>query len=502
MKQVEKTIRQLSACAGLLLLSSTCMCQVQSFVIPDIDFSEVGAEVVAMGSDYYMCYRRTEVGSTYIDHRFVKLDSGGSIVDSLDIYRSGWAYTSSSLSVLASGQMLSVGIWNEGTHTAFSRVGFIWLDTDLNIVDSTSIELPRNFGRMGDVVLVNDSVIAMAVSSGDFPAIAQDNSVLVYDAATGTAADYSDPANISIARDIAYDVPQNRLFGVFTRTTSSTTTPTTQVIEVDLTNNSSILTSIPYVMPPPFINGNITSSATCLVNSSGQLVIAGRVDAAPPDVADSKMGVVILDDQYQPVHDQYVASGDTSEVPAILNSMIQTSSGQTVLVTNKSFGAYNPFGQFENRIFIYVLDDSLNITCSTSFALADYSYAWQVREADNGDVLIAGINTISGNVQTDALLIRLPVPDCSVGIDDLTDEFAISVYPSPGTSELTVASGSFFNAGARFILTDGMGRTVKSAALSGNTTTLQTSELASSIYLWRILNSNGTTLAHGKWVKR
>ena len=85
----------------------------------------------------------------------------------------------------------------------------------------------------------------------------------------------------------------------------------------------------------------------------------------------------------------------------------------------------------------------------------------------------------------------------AVGIND-QKENAISVYPNPITSELTVNTGTYEP--SEIILYDITSRKVMQQTFT-NTTTLNTEQLANGMYLYEVRNKNGV-IKNGKVVKQ
>lgn len=137
--------------------------------------------------------------------------------------------------------------------------------------------------------------------------------------------------------------------------------------------------------------------------------------------------------------------------------------------------------------------------------ISDYSELKGTIVANNGAVnfttgvaLEGRVFTTTGALSTAAVAVVMPAGCATMGVHSLNESPKISVYPNPFHSTLTVVIDDTFEiSNTLIIMYDAFGKEVKKAAVTEKTTTLETSNLTSGFYFYKVI-SNGKTIQTGK----
>lgn len=96
-------------------------------------------------------------------------------------------------------------------------------------------------------------------------------------------------------------------------------------------------------------------------------------------------------------------------------------------------------------------------------------------------------------------LITFTVSVCTSLLDQKENSFNLIVYPNPVTSELTIrATNSLINSKVQIM--NAIGSIIYSNTISNDTTTVNTSEFSSGVYVIQISNTNNTQIL--KFIKQ
>ncbi|WP_191963381.1 ice-binding family protein [Flavobacterium luteum] len=137
--------------------------------------------------------------------------------------------------------------------------------------------------------------------------------------------------------------------------------------------------------------------------------------------------------------------------------------------------------------------------------ISDYSEIKGTIVANNGAVdLTSGtvvngrVFTTTGALSTSSVSVVMPVGCPALGTDSFNEIQKVTVYPNPFHSILTIEIKDAFEMNnAQIILYDVSGRQVKKAAVNEKITTLETGDLTSGFYLYKIM-SNDKIIQSGK----
>lgn len=137
--------------------------------------------------------------------------------------------------------------------------------------------------------------------------------------------------------------------------------------------------------------------------------------------------------------------------------------------------------------------------------ISDYSELKGTIVANNGAVnfttgvaLEGRIFTTTGALSTSAVSVIMPLGCTKLGTQSFNEIQKVNVYPNPFNSYINVdISDSFDINNTSIVLYDAVGKEVKNVSVTTQSTTLETNNLSSGIYLYKII-SNGKTIQTGK----
>jgi hypothetical protein len=135
----------------------------------------------------------------------------------------------------------------------------------------------------------------------------------------------------------------------------------------------------------------------------------------------------------------------------------------------------------------------------------DYSEFKGTIVSNNGAVdLLSGVAlegrafTTAGGMSTAAVSVIMPFGCPTMGTQSFNEVQKVNIYPNPFHSFLNIAiSDTFELSNTQIIMYDAFGKQVKKAAVTEKTTTLETSNLTSGFYFYKVI-SNGKTIQTGK----
>src|SRR5690606_33753182 len=120
--------------------------------------------------------------------------------------------------------------------------------------------------------------------------------------------------------------------------------------------------------------------------------------------------------------------------------------------------------------------------------------------ANNGAIDIAtGVKlhgrafTTTGAIETTAITTSLSDKCLVTGINPIAGKNSddlVEVYPNPFSSNFTIELNEQLTSNYHFKMYNALGKEVMNSMLSGNTTTLETSELPSGIYFYQVSEGN------------
>ncbi len=173
---------------------------------------------------------------------------------------------------------------------------------------------------------------------------------------------------------------------------------------------------------------------------------------------------------------------------------------------NAQLGPPSLFSVFEpNRIHVYKLDTSLNVLCEhilDGFAENAYYYLNRIKATDDGGFLLLGgrrdFNDPSGYFAAWAQ--KFGPDDCVVGIDEQPVQERANVFPNPGREGFTLLLNGEAIAG-NVLLHDARGSLVGVTTMRQGQARIDANQLPSGLYLFRVQDTRGATVATGRWVK-
>jgi hypothetical protein len=109
----------------------------------------------------------------------------------------------------------------------------------------------------------------------------------------------------------------------------------------------------------------------------------------------------------------------------------------------------------------------------------------------SGAVLNGRALTTVGRLSTAAVSVKMPAGCINLGTHSFNDVQKVNIYPNPFHSFINIEINDNFEINnTQIILYDTFGKAVKKVAVSGKTTTLETSSFASGLYLYEIISNN------------
>jgi hypothetical protein len=163
-------------------------------------------------------------------------------------------------------------------------------------------------------------------------------------------------------------------------------------------------------------------------------------------------------------------------------------------------------GTAPSRIHVYRLDTLLNVECEhivDGFVDNAYYYLTRIKAASDGGVLLMGsrrdLNTMG---QPQGWLMKLGPDQCTpLGVEEQAQLQRVEVFPNPGSDGFTLLLNGPAVHGARLELFDALGARVRSEAMNTNTIQVNTQDLASGLYVYRVTGRDGRVLGSGRWVR-
>lgn len=139
--------------------------------------------------------------------------------------------------------------------------------------------------------------------------------------------------------------------------------------------------------------------------------------------------------------------------------------------------------------------------------ISDYSEFKGTIVANNAAVnLLSGVTlagrafTTAGGLSTSAVSVIMPIGCTKLGTQSFNEIQKVNVYPNPFNSHINVdINDSFDINNTSIVLYDSIGKEVKNASVKEKSFLLETNNLSSGIYLYKII-SNGRTIQTGKLI--
>lgn len=134
----------------------------------------------------------------------------------------------------------------------------------------------------------------------------------------------------------------------------------------------------------------------------------------------------------------------------------------------------------------YQADDYQWINCSNNMPVNGAINQTFV-PSSNGDYAV--IVTDNGCTDTSVCIMV-----STVGLDDLTNDFGVNIYPNPANDKVTISLSDFPSNGYALVIYDAVGNVVINQNIVSQTTTIETSQLISGMYFVKISDDKNTTV--------
>ena len=239
--------------------------------------------------------------------------------------------------------------------------------------------------------------------------------------------------------------------------------------------------------------------------AGGNFICSGRTGLPGPERA----AIHKLDPDGTPLAYFAPISGCDRDFPASLGSSAMTHDGDILFakMAKMNFGLTSIWDPLDpNEAHIFKLDTMLNLQCNHVVnGSLDERYYWISRIlscSDGGYLLLGGMRDLA----------QLPSPiqgwirkftamDCFTGTEEHQAMERAVVYPNPGRDAFTLLLNGPVIPGAALRLFDAHGRQVATRPLKHGQVTVETAQLATGMYLYRVEDAHGRPLHTGKWVK-
>ena len=175
----------------------------------------------------------------------------------------------------------------------------------------------------------------------------------------------------------------------------------------------------------------------------------------------------------------------------------------------ENFHPYPPnvqMGDNPSRIRIHRLDTMLNPLCDfviDGFEDSTYYFLNRIKATSDGGVVVMGSKRDLNTMGLPQAWVRKIAPnDCLTSIPEIrSGQQEVLVFPNPGTAGFNLhLQGPVVHRG-KVHLHDMHGREVLVEPLNMSQAYIPAEELASGIYLYRVVDAHGRAVASGKWVK-
>lgn len=182
------------------------------------------------------------------------------------------------------------------------------------------------------------------------------------------------------------------------------------------------------------------------------------------------------------------AEGNANAVFVIqINGALSTSTYAKVILTNGA-QAKNVYWKVDGAVQISDYSEFKGTIVANNGAL----------DLTTGVAVDGRVFTTTGALSTAAASVVMTVGCPTMGLHSLNESQKVSVYPNPFHSVLNVVTNDNFEAtNTQIILYDSYGKEIKRMAVKEKITTLETSNLTSGLYLYKII-SNGKIIQTGK----
>ncbi|MBX2978511.1 MAG: T9SS type A sorting domain-containing protein [Flavobacteriales bacterium] len=238
---------------------------------------------------------------------------------------------------------------------------------------------------------------------------------------------------------------------------------------------------------------------------SGDLIVSGRRGAGS---------------SYRAVIQKITTQGDwlaaylpESEYPldhpaALRSSIVQDDRILLAAMENFFVGqlVFTPFlPDIPNRVRVHQLDTSLNVQCSYVVdGIAENAYYWvdRIKATNDGGFILCGgrVDLNAPQFLFEGWAQKFGPEDCTVGIQEDLYLAPVRIFPNPGTEGFTLIMNGP-DRSAVLELYDMEGKVVCTGTMAYGTIQVDASDLATGMYMYRLVDPLGMPLASGRWIK-
>ena len=264
----------------------------------------------------------------------------------------------------------------------------------------------------------------------------------------------------------------------------------------------------PHADPDPFVPADSLLSGALTIRplAGDEYIVGGKIT----DYYQNRRSAVYRIDDTGAVNKMFTPTTPypndysflTSTLSGIDDSTFYFASWRNISLT----GFPPPYDPSEpDQIAVYKLDNDLNVLCEyilDGFADNAYYVPYRIKTApDGGFVLIGGRKDMSDpNSKFAAWAQKFAPGDCTVGIRDHASPEPVSAFPNPGHVGFSIVLNGPVVDGA-LELYDAMGKLLTTTRVGQNRATVDARDLASGLYLYRVLDAHGVLRGTGKWQK-
>lgn len=248
------------------------------------------------------------------------------------------------------------------------------------------------------------------------------------------------------------------------------------------------------------LNESFGSAFEAMVNSDGNLFVAGRYDLSWPEPRKEYLGIKRYDTSYQLTHEAFLTDPDTLVYGAWSDCLDINDQGE-ICVAGSFDNALGFFTDYYDLVYIAKLDPDLNLI-SERYIGRDAEYnPFSIAATSDGGIAVGGYQydyLVNEDYEGDAFIIKT---DGGLWLDtpQVSEEnvHRALVFPNPGSENLNLRTSI---KQAIFSLYNLQGKVLLQQNINQLITTVFTGSLPSGAYWWT-LTKNGQLSDKGKWVK-
>jgi hypothetical protein len=424
--------------------------------------------------------------------RLLKINNKGDIIDSLDVSnpQNPTCYISELL-LIDDYSFLALGEYQIDTNY---YLWFLKIDFNFSIIDSVLIpvqgEIVDNF--INGILNSEGNIVVCAPFKTQQPndfdififEIEQNGNVLkenYWGGATG---------GMKVVFDIAERIPGNYYL-------------TSNSVNLNAKSNSFIyeLDSNLNIINQGFNNWDIDSYSNILFIYDSVFILSGVKHFY--NSYEPQMGLLKMDINYNELDSLHFGKLiDTVDYPGFHNNLSMITNDNIFYAGTSNIDIFNPFfSTWKSWFLIAKIDHNFNTKWERYYGGDAYYSLIATKATQDSGCVVAGYryDYQTQNLERDVYILKVNEDGLITwahNIPEVTKE--ILIYPNPGFDKIYIKT---FKENLRIELFDSNGQKMIRQKVINQNITLNTSNLNSGVYIYRILNENNKTIETGKWIK-